>query len=293
MLLACLVLLGFVLRMIIGLKGSFCGLTVGSSWRWAVSACFVAMTAVGMRLISSVPPGMTSGVHYLAATLLLAPMVDILGARNPGHRTWPWFVVVPLIAVLQWPTVSHLFSERLETAVVIPLPATIGFLLVLAMGSGNYFGTANTTACLIGSMAIVLFVLPVTELVAWPGDAFCLASCICLTIAALLIEGRLKAMNASADHQSLWADFRDIYGMVWARRVMDRINQFAEREKWSVVMTLDGFRPRDEADAPNGSLERPQEILKWVLRRFADGSFFDRYLSLTTETESQEQHSST
>ena len=282
-----LLLLGFVLWTTIGLRNYVTGLTAQTAWRWAIAAIAATLIAVGLRLIPVLPTGIISAIHSIAATLLLTPLVDILGARNPGHRAWPWFVVTPMIVVLQWPTISHLFSERLETALITPLPATIGFLLVLIMGSGNYFGTANTSASLFGVTGIGLFALPVTEWHAWPGDAICLAASVCLAITALLIEGRLKANNLKTGHEQLWIDFRDLYGMVWSRRVMDRINQFADREKWNVSMTLDGFRRRNQSDQVPEDTERPEEILRWVLRRFTDDKFLNRYLPIPA---SQQKH---
>ena len=281
-----LFLMGFVLRTVIGLRSSLAGLTAHSASVWAVAACCMAMTALSLRLVPNVPAGITSSVHSLAATLMLAPLLDILGARNPGHRAWPWFVIIPMIVVLQWSTVSHLFAERLVTPVTTPPPATIGFLLILLMGSGNYFGTKNTSACLLGGTGIVLFLLPVTEWGTWPGDLSCAASGLFLAIAALLVEGRLKSCDSATGHDRLWTDFRDIYGLVWARRVMDRINQFAEREKWNVVMTLDGLQTRDNSELNTDECERPMEVIRWVLQRFADEDFLDRYLTGISTTQS-------
>ncbi len=268
-----LLLLGFVLRTVVSVRSLLTGLTARSATGWAIPGCLTAMLSAGLQILPDVPAGVQSAVHSLAATLLLAPLLDILGARNPGHRAWPWFVVTPMILVLQWPTISHLLSERPETPLTTPLPATIGFLLVLVMGSGNYFGTTNTSACLFGAVGVFLFALPVTEWWPWPGQGICLAGTVCLAITALLAEGRLKSSPAATGHQQLWADFRDIYGLVWARRVMDRINQFADRERWDVVMTLEGFRPRDQSSGWPDSMQRPEEILRWVLRRFADEAF--------------------
>ena len=236
------------------------------------------MASVGMRLLPGIPDGVTSATHSLAAVMLLAPLIDILGARNPGHRAWPWFVVIPMVVVLQWSTASQLFSETLDNPVKIPVPALTGFLLVLIMGTGNHFGTANTSACLFGAAAILLFTLPVTEWAAWPGDGFRLVSSICLAITALLVEGRHKATGKLIGHEQLWIDFRDIYGLVWTRRTMDRINQFADREEWNVKMTLNGFRPLNRSGQSLENTERPEEILRWVLRRFADDEFLDGYL---------------
>ena len=275
--LASLLILGFILRTVIVLRASLRGLTARSTTGWAVAACLAVMVSVSMRLLPDIPVGFTSGMQSIGVVLLLTPLVDILGARNPGHRVWPWFVIVPMILVLQWPVASHLISEDSKSPVALSLPATAGFMLVLVMGAGNYFGTSNHFASLFGAAGILLFIFPLTEWGTWPGDPCCLAASICLAIAILLIEGRMKAAGDGTGHEQLWVDFRDIYGLVWARRVMDRINQFAEREKWSVVMTLDGFRSCSEFEEISGNTERPEEILRWVLRRFADDEFLDRY----------------
>lgn len=276
---ATLLILGLILRTMIGVRSLLTGLSVRSAGGWAIAACVVSMLSIGLRILPNVPAGVTSATHSVAATLCLTPLLDVLGARNPGHRAWPWFVITPMVVVLQWSTLSHLASERLQTPVTTPLPAAAGFLLVLTMGAGNYFGTANTAACLIGATGICLLALPLSELAAWPGDAFCLAGAVCLAVAALLAEGRLKSAVAPHGHERLWTDFRDTYGLVWARRVMDRVNQFADREQWPVTMTLDGFRPRRGPGMTTAELQRPVEILRWVLRRFADPDYLESRLS--------------
>lgn len=275
-----LLILGFVLRTVIGLRQVLNGTTARSAAGWGIAACCAAITSVSMRFVPAFPEGVVSAAHSLAAALMLTPLIDILGARRPGHRVWPWFVVIPMVVVLAWPAASHLFSEHLETPVTIPVPACIGFVLILVMGTGNFFGTANTTACLFGAASVVLFWLPVTELSAWPGHSLCLSSSICLALAALLIEGRHSIDGTQVGHENLWVDFRDIYGIVWARRVMDRINQFADRERWKVRMTLNGFQPCDGSPQPIeiDDTRRPEEILRWLLRRFVDDEFVDRYL---------------
>ncbi|MCH2201576.1 MAG: hypothetical protein MK102_06385 [Fuerstiella sp.] len=275
---ASLFIFGFALRVLIGFRASLRGLTARSAAGWAIVACGLAMVSVAMRLVPAVPFGVTSAIHSLASAFLLAPLIDILGARNPGHRAWPCFVVIPMIVVLQWPAASQLFSQSLTTPVAIPLPTAACFVLLLTMGAGNHFGTANTVACLIGIVGILLFAMPVTEWSAWPGDGYCLTSSICLTVTALLVEGRLKTMGRNRSHEQLWIDFRDIYGLVWTRRVMDRINQFSDREQWMVIMTLDGFRVRNSHTKVRDRVNRPKEIMRWVLGRFANDEFLDRYL---------------
>lgn len=114
----------------------------------------------------------------------------------------------------------------------------------------------------------------------------------------------------STDHggvNSMWADFRDVFGLVWARRVADRVNQFSLRERWNCVLSVDGFveRPVEQAAeaSTNSALtsgrlctanevpERAVRVLCWVLRRFVDEPFLQRYgMPFVTElTEKSEE----
>lgn len=224
--------------------------------------------------------------------MLLTPLIAILGARTPGATAWPWFVVIPLVVILQWPSLSQLAANQQSTAVEIPTPTIIGFFFILVMGAGNYFGTALTFAGLIGSTAVVVFLLPVTE---WmqPDNAVAFpCGCLLLGWAAVLVTGHMKRLvprtsAKSDDVDGLWRAFCDIYGMVWTKRVMDRVNQFAERESWDVRLSLDGFvswpQNHDEKSftvQPIAQAARRRiQILAWVLKRFVDEPFLRRFVS--------------
>ncbi len=243
----------------------------------------------------------SSALGYFAAVVLLTPLIAILGARRPGVRAWPWFVVLPLVVVLQWPSVSQLISGRSDVAVEVPTPTTIGFLLVLVMGAGNYFGTLNTLAAVLGGAGIVVtlarsanWVDPATN---WPEP---LAATLFM-LAAVRIRRRFRPPVPSAsqpdvhDANRLWIDFRDLFGIVWARRVVDRVNQFAQRESWDVQLTLDGFVTKSASQNAVAPLvvdvpDRAVEVLCWVLRRFVDPPFVHRYLP-NFQTDQPEQTS--
>ncbi|MCP4513242.1 MAG: hypothetical protein GY826_43355, partial [Fuerstiella sp.] len=222
-------LLLFVAWQIVRLKPITRATTAAGALYWAftaVAACLV--TAVCHLETVAVTPRTGSVLQYLSAVLLLTPLVHILGARRPGITAWPWFVVLPLIAVLQWPAASELLGNTSDAAIRIPSPTVVGYLLVLLMGSGNYFGTACTSSMLLGVSGVTLILLPVTEWVAFSEKRLFLPGCTMLaTAAALLPRQFFRQHVAEREHGQLWSDFRDLYGLVWAMRVMDRVNQFA------------------------------------------------------------------
>lgn len=261
------------------------GTTAESSRLWAMAAVLICVTSVAAKLPwISFSVRTQSAVQYFAAVMLLTPFVGILGARRPGANAWPWFVVLPLIVVLQWPSLSQLMSGNPENPIEIPAPTMIGFFFVLVMGAGNYFGTINTGAAILTGVAAVLIVLPVSDWMLFSSD-WCLPSgCLLLTFSSLLLPGRYLQPHSvvesgNEDVVQMWADFRDIYGTVWAKRVMDRLNQFAVREHWEVSMSLDGFVRNDDGSSVSSPGARPVQILCWILRRFLDRQFLRRYLS--------------
>ncbi|MEZ6063867.1 MAG: hypothetical protein R3C19_26265 [Planctomycetaceae bacterium] len=279
------------------LRSAVLGLTVFRSWFCATGGClFFAVVLTGQLFLPDLTPQTNSALQYLAVTLLLSPLIDVLGARRPGHNAWPWFVVLPLIAVLQWPSVTQIVSSRATLPVEIPTPAVVGWLFVLLMGAGNYVGTRNTLAALLGSSGLVCLLLPVTEWIPFPRNSLILSGSCLIAVAATLAARRShgkpmtlpgvdgRSTNA-ADVNRMWSDFRDLYGMVWSKRVVDRVNQFAAREFWQSRLSLDGFQNTaddekfSEVRAANSQpTNRQVQVLCWVLRRFCDDSFFRRYL---------------
>ncbi|MCP4788115.1 MAG: hypothetical protein GY903_13360 [Fuerstiella sp.] len=273
--------------------------TAAGARNWAIVAIVACLVTAACRLdITLATPRVGSVLQYLSAVLLLTPLIQIMGARRPGVTAWPWFVVLPLIVILQWPAASEVMGDTSDAAIQIPSPTVLGFLLVLLMGSGNYFGTACTSSMLCGAAGVTMIVLPVTEWAAFSNEWFFPLGCGMLAIAAALLPRRFFCHDTSTVPSSqLWSDFRDLYGMVWAKRVMDRVNQFAEREHWDVRMTLDGFAAVPAATegmgtsqgdslpaahglqtSPTIPAERSWQVLCWVLRRFAEPEFLRRYL---------------
>ncbi|MEZ6121840.1 MAG: hypothetical protein R3C49_01540 [Planctomycetaceae bacterium] len=303
-----LILLLFLLNRIRSLRRLTAGTSAEAARRWALAACGVCLlTAVTRVLPTSLSARTDSALQYLSAVMLLTPWIAVLGARRPGNRAWPWFVIVPMIVVLQWPSLTQLAGSKADFPVEVPTPTFAGFVLVLIMGSGNFFGTINTGAAMLTAVATLLIALPETEWAEFSRQGMFFAGCLLMTLSAVLLPGswsqpfapivsdRLrKADQPDGDEQSiagvlpLWIMFRDLFGIVWAKRVMDRVNVFAEREHWSVRLTLDGFLPvtastdcSEGADLPacTSGTWRSAEVLCWLLRRFLDRSVLERWVT--------------
>jgi hypothetical protein len=107
-------------------------------------------------------------------------------------------------------------------------------------------------------------------------------SCASLLLIARMPAAREKPANNNP-HDTLtrlnivWDDFQQLFGIVWAKRVMDRMNQFSAREKWPITLQLTGFEPSATDSNPeiaSATIDR----IRWVMRRFVDPKWLDARL---------------
>lgn len=279
--------------------------------RWAVAATLVWAVAFTLSLATDLPPAQQDALWYSAALLGLCPAIAVLGARRPGAAVWTAFVIIPLLAVLGWPLLTlwagagQIRSLRLET------PQLIGFVLVLLMGAGNYMGTRFSLPAVAYVVALCLLVGTVSA-VAPPLVQGALAArhlaTICLGLAvvgarAVLREpeaepadcsGPSEAAAGPVDDQNdsatdteqtsvspagfdlLWADYRDMFGIVWAKRFQERLNGIAAQQKWPARLTDAGleWQPGEGVDRDQAR-ERIDQTFRWLLRRFVDPPWID------------------
>jgi hypothetical protein len=267
-----------VLLVLARMKPLFAGLTVRHSWRWAVAAALSLLVSVAMSgRFFTVSSAVSSLLQLLSAVLMLTPAVSTLGARNPGVNAWQFFVVVPLIIVLLWPGLSDLISSRGQEPLRLGVPAFSGVCLVLLMSMSTCVGTSLTFASLFCFLAVSLSLFPamgwLDPLSFWPSAVpFLLLTAVALAARSIKISLRVIEMAQTRSElvDASWALFQDLYGLVWARRIQERVNQFASREQWSVLLTHEGFRDRDGKAPSDEDLEKPRDALRWVLSRFAD-----------------------
>jgi hypothetical protein len=258
---------------------------------WAISGLVLAAAVLVSALKESA--GIADQLWYLAAVLLLCPLIAALGARRPGDVAWAFFVIIPLVLVLEWPAVSMMMTSDIHEPLVLQTPAVIGVFLVLLMGAGNYLGTRFTLAVILLSAAVTCFVLSVCELRPERLAAVQLryVGCIPLVLAICSAIASLLRWNTSeVGIRRVWSDFRDSFGIVWSRRVAERFNLMATREKLDMRMRHDGpavenataeVRMLDSAetscrgDAILACSRREEQILRWILKRFVDDEWLN------------------
>ncbi len=267
------------------------GTTLTAPLRWGIAA-LCGWTAVQFLAVPfvGVDAGTRSRLGYLALTLLLAPFVSVLGAKRPGARVWNAFVVLPMLAVLNWPAWAGVMTGGASDVLNLDGPALLGSLVVLVMILGNYFGTAYTLSAVLVAVAVFTGLTEYSQSLPTLGAAPFVprisVSLLCLT-ALFLARRRRGTVALREPHERLWIEFRDSFGILWTKRLIDRLNQTGVQEGWCVRIDLDGFHWDESADDAQRreSLAKFDQTFRWLLRRFADDAWIDARLASWTGTD--------
>jgi hypothetical protein len=262
--------------------------TLLEAWRWSVLAlCVWAGTWSVTELVPIVRGGPSDQLWLASAVLMLSPFVAALGARRPGSRVWSWFIVLPVMIVLSLPAVTAWNRDLHPTPLRLEAPMLAGYGLVLVMGAGNYLGTRFAGSAFLAAAACLSVVWPMSEWSSrfpWLRSTTHAVATIGLSLAAWL--GAWQARRTTRMQRNaldrVWNDFRDFFGIVWGRRVSDRVNDAAAQENWPVRLHLDGFAPADPSkptELSPAQSDRSEQVLRWLLRRFVDPGWIDERLS--------------
>ncbi|HEV8066840.1 MAG TPA: hypothetical protein VGP76_03820 [Planctomycetaceae bacterium] len=276
--------------------------TLLGAWLWgAVALGAWAVTFFVTEVLGVVSPGVADQMWLASAVLLVCPLIAVLGARRPGSRVWGLFIVAPLAVVLDLPAVTAWNRDFHPAPLRLEVPMLAGYGLVLLMGAGNYLGTRFALPALLAAAAMLLVPVSMSSL-HWLPESFparataTLLLGIAVWMAAIAMRkgarwgGSLTPSSSPMDFgelsragegeartatrfDRLWNDFRDLYGIVWARRVMDRVNDAAVHEGWPVRLHRHGFAGLDPTHPPSLAPDQFQQIertLRWLLRRFVD-----------------------
>ncbi len=277
---------------------------VQQAWNWMLAA----LLSLLFHSIVTIPQlrcsdAVISAAAYFSATMLLTPLVTILGARRPGISAWHWFVVLPMVVVLQWPAISQLTGNHWRAAIELSVPSMMGIVVVLIMSAGTLLGTRSTIFAILYSSGIVVLLMSVTTF-QWGRIGIAPLSAVLVLMALWIARRNLienmeriqTSKNASQRTQAVWSLFSSLHGFAWMRRVQDRINQFAPRENWTVKLNAVGFqrsggsghqeRQASESqttdcqtdELQDEELRQPLTSFTWVLARFADETWLRQIL---------------
>jgi hypothetical protein len=277
--------------------------TLLGAWVWAAFALTVwALTFLATEVLGWLSDGAADQAWLASAVLLVCPFVAVLGARRPGSRVWDLFIVAPLAVVLDLPAVTAWNRDFSPAPMHLEIPMLAGYGLVLVMGTGNYLGTRFALPALLAAAAGLL--VPVsTSSLHWLPESFPTRAAATLLLSMAIWTAALAmrknprtgaplkpspiprgegSVRAPIPFDRLWNEFRDLYGIVWARRILDRVNEAALGENWPVRLHLPSFMPTDPSATVSLTADQSRQIeqtLRWLLRRFVDPDWIDERLA--------------
>ena len=265
------------------------GTALETAWPWAALAWIVWLVVPLVTVAPSHLGAWRDVLWYVAAVVALVPPIAVLGARRPTARVWTWFVLVPLVLVFTWPLATALRGEGAPAAFSLEEPLLAGYLLVLVMGAGNYLGLRFSLAALLWMTGVALVVGPLCPATAkWvPEAAAGRLSGTFLLVAAGWISDRqaARARRRSTTGPALnrvWADFCDLFGIVWARRLQDRFNEEARCKGLPLRLGIHGVEAAGQSrpvEFDSQTLSAAEESLRWLLQKFVDPAWIDRRLA--------------
>jgi hypothetical protein len=255
-------------------------------WAWAVG-CF-ALVAASSGYAALVPaeqrPTSFLAMQFAAASGTLCPIVALVGAKRPQHSAWS-FVVVSLWLILALPAAEVLCLHPGQELEINSIRSWFLWALLGAELSAFVLTRYWVSILLLVAAQIVWLTewLPLLPRFVSFGDLREVTGLVLASIAvvsAWLISGRpARAANA---YDRLWFDFRDAFGLFWALKLAERVNDAGKQAGWDFDLGWGGFRTQEDF-APLGKLP-PEEAaglrnsLHGLLRRFVSEEWISERL---------------
>lgn len=267
------------------------GTTLVAPWCWSLAAlAALAATEIAIAGAGSPMPDWAPPLRFAAAVGTLCPAMALMGAKRPQNRGWQ-LIVLSLWAILCLPSLEWLlFGGPRDIH-----PARSWFLAILVgvtavNGLGARFWPSSLLYCAGQLVLVIPFLTTNSPLGNSVGPIWGLGGIVLAW--ALMAAGWPRPAPARAPLDRVWLDFRDAFGMVWALRVMERINAAARMYDWPVRLSWHGFHDAAQGEAGQGGAHQgdaqqsePVDVplaveksLRSLLRRFVSPAWIEARL---------------
>jgi hypothetical protein len=241
-------------------------------------------TAVAAQVVGCTEPaaeGRPSAgrLTYLSTLAALAGLGSVLNARSPGGRVWAGLMAI-LVLVFLIPWLEGPWRVRRAgglTLLHLDAPWTFFYLFLAVVGVTNYWPTRFGAASSWLALGLFLEYLGLTR-DDWSGSRRAsLWSCYAWTLAAAgwaAHRAGRRSPEGRTRLERLWFWFRDLWGVVWALRILERFNRTSELKGWPMRLGWFGIEPAVGATAGASAVapEDPPEAeaaFRGLIRRFA------------------------
>lgn len=219
------------------------GSTLIAPWGWSLMGlCLVASLELIRPAESVAAQKWFLTMQFAVAVATLLPAVAVLGAQRPHAGIWQ-FVVASLWLILVLPAVKN---ALLEPASIFRLHPAWGWSLwvLVVVGMINRIGTRYWCSALLvtcGQCRLLSSQLPGLGQDVDAAATFVALGCFVLASLLMHVQWRRDSAIPPRSLNQAWRDFRDLYGVLWAFRVADRINVLAERQSLGVQLRWQGL----------------------------------------------------
>jgi len=257
--------------------------TLRSAWGWALASWIGWAVCALLRICwNRAAPTWLPPLEVGAVALSLCPAVSVFGSKRPQHLAWN-FVVASLWGVLALPAAESIVL-RPGQPLVLGDARGIFLLVLVLLGAVAYLPTRFGLAAILLAVGQAIAVAPYAPLRGFSFGAEGSAAGLAWASAALGVAWVSARWRRPAAHplDRAWLDFRDMYGLLWGLRVMERLNATASQLGWDVELRWSGFRDR-QSGQPLGELPEAQrqalrQALAGLLRRFVSPTWLAQRL---------------
>lgn len=256
-------------------------------WAWGVS-CYALVTASTFYAALVPEAERVSSflaIQFAAASSTLCPIVALVGAKRPQHSAWS-FVVLALWFILALPAAEVICLHPGQDLEINSIRSW--FLLGLITIEFCCFGLTKY-AIPIGLLAAAqvcwlwdwLPLLPATPWLAPVQEVLGLWLLCFAIVTAWLLATLPRRAERSFDR--LWFDFRDSFGLFWALKLAERVNDAGQQAGWDFDLGWSGFRTKADfaplGDLPPATAAALQHNLQGLLRRFVAAEWISERLA--------------
>ncbi len=247
----------------------------------------LTVVAIGSVSQTFLPPGFADQATYLAAVSALCPLIAVLGARRGRVVDWSFFILLPLVVVLEWPALAQWSATSRGKPLDLETPSLVAYGVVLLMGAGNFVFTRFTWPAVLWMSLWGWCVWSLSQRGISRSDTVAIIFCGQLLF-WLQVDAAFRHRRTMMGWDRVFCDFRDHFGAVWAFRLMARVNEVAQREQWPWRLMPDGLQPfpGESSTATKSALDhnpntdpRVAHTFRWLLKQFVDPEWIDSRLA--------------
>lgn len=258
------------------------GTTLSAPCWWCVAGLATLLTVAGCQFAGWVSPTSAANGWLLGANLTLCPGVALLGAKRPQDRSWQWIVASFWLILSLPPLQQFLLGGRAAIAELHPARAWfIGGTILFTAANSLVSRQALAVLAAAGGQWLLFapycrsdeptspFVSPMTALAI-------------LAASVLLTAIPLPSPVPRTPLDRLWLDFRSAFGLVWALRVQEAMNEVARAQQWDVALGWRGFFAPSSGENPVLTPAQShvlQQAFRNHLRRFVSSEWIEERLA--------------